>query len=239
MNAEAWHGTFVLPPFLSWKLVPCGAGKSVGLYVCLLVSCNVAAVNKWVALYLVKLGLIPLCSVCARSFFCWISVEAETKETWGIYAFFPPKGLTIKNELSLAQAPWKLRISIDVSAPFHCREWDVIITNVMVTNLVVFTVTVATAEIAQHRTKITCQASHYVHPNPACSIHHWAAPGTTLPNGLTDYPCLSVSGHRHPPTAHLSSWHQGPQGLEGFQCLQGKCLAPSARPYSWYRVWRG
>lgn len=167
MNAKAWHGTFVLPSFLSWKLTLCGAGKSVGLYICLLVSYNVAAV-KWVVLYLVKLGLILLFSVCARSgFFCWISVETQTKGTWGICAFFPPKALKIKNELSLAQTPWKLRISINISAPFHCREWDVIITNVMVTNLVVFTVTVATAEIAQHRTKITCQASHYVHPKLA------------------------------------------------------------------------
>jgi len=46
MNAEAWHDTFVFPPFLLWKLVPHGAGKSVGLHVCLLVSYNVAAVNK-------------------------------------------------------------------------------------------------------------------------------------------------------------------------------------------------
>lgn len=99
----------------------------------------------------------------------------------------------------------------------------------MVTNLVVFTVTVATAEIAQQRTKITCQATHYVHPNPACSILHWAAPDTTLPNALTDYPCGSVLGHKHPPTAHLGSQHRG---LEGFQCLHRKCLTPSASPYS-------
>lgn len=102
----------------------------------------------------------------------------------------------------------------------------------MVTNLVVFTVTVATAEIAQHRTKITCQASHYVHPNPTCSMHHSVAPDTTLPNALTDCPCLAVLGRKHPPTAHPSSWHQGPQGLEGFQCLHRKRLAPSVSPYS-------
>jgi len=187
----AWHlcsSTFLMAACCMWSW------KSVGLYVCLLESYNVAAVNKWVVLYLFKLALILLCAVCARSFFFlfWISAEAETKETWGIHAFYPPKVLKIKNELSLAQAPWKLRISIDISAPFHCREWDVIITNVMVTNLVVFTVTVATAEIAQHRTKITCQASHYVHPNPTCSIHYWAAPDITLPNALTDYPSICL-----------------------------------------------
>lgn len=149
-------------------------------------------------------------------FFSCISVEAETKGTRGIYAVFPPKALKIKNELSLAQAPLKLGISIDISAPFHCREWDVIITNVMVTNLVVFTVTVATAEIAQQRTKITCQATHYVHPNPACSILCWVSPDTTLPNALTGCPCGSVSGHRHPPTAHLGSQHQGPEVQRDF-----------------------
>lgn len=216
---NAWHGTFVLPPSSSWKLSPCGAGKSVGLYICLLVSYNAAAVSKWVVPYMVKLGLIFLCSVCARSFSffsCCISVETETKGTRGIYVVFPPKALKIKNELSLAQTPWKLGISIDISAPFHCREWDVIITNVMVTNLVVFTVTVATAEIAQQRTKITCQATHYVHPNPACSILHWAAPDTTLPNALTDYPCGSClwpdSSSHSPPEQSAP----GPWGLEGF-----------------------
>lgn len=112
MNAKAWHGTFVLPPFFSWKLVPRGAGKSVGLYVCLLVSYNVAAVNKWVVLYLVKLVLIPLCSVSARSFFCGISVEAETKETWGIYAFFSLPRL------------WQLKMSRHWSKPHETENFN-------------------------------------------------------------------------------------------------------------------
>lgn len=231
---NAWHGTFVLPPSSSWKPAPWGAGKSVGLYICPLVSYNVAAVSKWVVPYIVKLGLIFLCSVCARSFsllfFFFFSVSQLRPRQKGpeVFVVFPPKALKIKNELSLAQAPWKLGDFNRHFCPISLQRVGCNYYKCHGNKLGGF------HSDSCHCRNSTTENKNYLSSNSLCSSKSCLF---NSPLGCT-WHNTSKRSHRSSMWICLGPWassHSPPgqpaPGLEGFWCLHRKCLTPSANPY--------
>lgn len=104
----AWHlcaSTFLMAACCMWSR------KSVGLYVCLLESYNVAAVNKWVVLYLFKLALILLCAVCARSFFPGSQLRLRQRRLEVFMHFSLPRF-------------WKLKMSCHWPKPHESWEFQ-------------------------------------------------------------------------------------------------------------------
>lgn len=230
----AWHlcsSSFLLVEARSMR-----SWKSVGLYICLLVSYNVAAVGKWVVPYIVKLGLIFLCSVCARSFslfffffFFPISQLGLRQRGPEVFVVFPPKALKIKNELSLAQAPWKLGDFNRHFCPISLQRVGCNYYKCHGNKLGGF------HSDSCHCRNSTTENKNYLSSNSLCSSKSCLF---NSPLGCT-WHNTSKCSHRSPVWICLGPWkssHSPPgqpaPGLEGFWCLHRKCLTPRASPYS-------